>query len=93
MQSIIVYPLPAHSPEKFIGLTIFLLDSNNYLASTKIIIEKTNTVDIAKELINALIIDSSMQDKIPSGFKSIIPSGTTILNLTYDNNVPGGFPP
>ena len=67
--------------------TIFLLDSNNYLASTKIIIEKANTVDIAKELINALIIDSSMQDKIPSGFKSIIPSGTTILNLTYDNNV------
>jgi len=67
--------------------TIFLLDSNNYLASTKIIIEKTNTVDIAKELINALIIDSSMQDKIPSGFKSIIPSGTTILSLTYDNNV------
>jgi len=67
--------------------TIFLLDSNNYLASTKIIIEKTNTVDIAKELINALIIDSNMQDKIPSGFKSIIPSGTNILNLTYDNNV------
>ena len=67
--------------------TIFLLDSNNYLASTKIITEKTDTIDIAKELINALIIDSSMQDKIPSGFKSIIPSGTTILNLTYDNNV------
>lgn len=66
---------------------IFLLDSNNYLASTKIIIEKTDTVDIAKELINALIIDSNMQDKIPSGFKSIIPSGTTILNLTFDNNV------
>ena len=67
--------------------TIFLLDSNNYLASTKIIIEKTDTEDIAKELINALIVDSIMQDKIPSGFKSIIPSGTTILNLTYDNNV------
>ena len=67
--------------------TIFLLDSNNYLASTKIITESTDTVEKAKELINALIIDSSMQDKIPNGFKSIIPSGTTILNLTYDNNV------
>ena len=66
--------------------TIFLLDSNNYLASTKIIIEKTSTVDIAKELINALIIDSSMQDKIPSGFKAIIPSGTEILNITYNKN-------
>lgn len=67
--------------------TIFLLDSNNYLASTKIITEKTDTIEKAKELINALIIDSSMQDKIPNGFKSIIPSGTNILNLTYDNNV------
>ena len=67
--------------------TIFLLDSNNYLASTKIITEKTDTIGIAKELINALIIDGSMQDKIPNGFKSIIPSGTNILNLTYDNKV------
>lgn len=66
---------------------IFLLDSNNYLASTKIITEKTDTIEKAKELINALIIDSNMQDKIPNGFKAIIPSGTTVLNLTYDNNV------
>ena len=65
--------------------TIFLLDSNNYLASTKIITEKSDIVEKSKELINALIIDSNMQDKIPNGFKSIIPSGTTILNLTYDN--------
>ena len=48
---------------------------------------RTATVEKAKELINALIIDSNMQDKIPNGFKSIIPSGTNILNLTYDNNV------
>jgi len=65
--------------------TIFLLDSNNYLASTKIITEEIELIPRAKELINALIIDSNMQDKIPNGFKSIIPSGTTILNLTYDN--------
>lgn len=67
--------------------TIFLLDSNNYLASTKIITEKNDIVEKAKELVNALIIDSNMQDKIPNGFKSIIPSGTTILNLSYDNKV------
>lgn len=67
--------------------TIFLLDSNNYLAQTKIITEETDLVKKAKELITALIIDSSMQDKIPSGFKAIIPSGTVIQNLTYDNNV------
>ena len=67
--------------------TIFLLDSNNYLASTEIITEKTDIKEKAKELINALIIDSEMQDKIPSGFKSIIPSETNILDLSYDKNV------
>lgn len=67
--------------------TIFLLDSNNYLAQTKIITEKTETKEKALELLNALIIDGNMQDKIPNGFKSIIPSGTTILNLTYSNNI------
>ena len=67
--------------------TIFLLDSNNYLASTEIITEKTDIKEKAKELMNALIIDSDMQDKIPNGFKAIIPSGTNILDLSYDKNV------
>ena len=67
--------------------TIFLLDSNNYLASTEIITENTDIEGKAKELLNALIIDSSMQDKIPNGFKAIIPSGTDILDLTYDNSI------
>ena len=67
--------------------TIFLLDSNNYLASTKIITEETDIEKKSKELLNALIIDGNMQDKIPNGFKAIIPSGTNILNLTYDKSV------
>ena len=66
--------------------TIFLLDSNNYLASTKITTEQTDTVELSKELLYALTIDSYMQNKIPNGFKSIIPSGTEVLNIIYDNN-------
>jgi len=67
--------------------TIFLLDSNNYLASTKIVTEKNNIKDLSIELINILIIDGSMQDKIPNGFKAIIPSETEILNLTYEKGI------
>lgn len=67
--------------------TIFLLDSNNFLAQTKIITEEDDIKKKSLELINALIIDSNMQDKIPSGFKAIIPSGTNILDLTYDKGV------
>ena len=66
---------------------IFLLDSNNYLASTKIITENTDKEKLAKELLESLIIDGPKQDKIPSGFKAIIPSNTTIKSLTINNGV------
>lgn len=67
--------------------TIFLLDSNNYLASTQIVINSKTIEEKAKELLQALIIDSKKQDSIPSGFKALIPSNTEILSLTYNENV------
>ena len=95
---LLIYIIPSNNEEKYEEVVeyvnkdikthdIFLLDSNNYLANTKIPINSNDTISIAKELINALIIDSNMQDKIPNGFKALIPSGTNILNLTYDNKV------
>jgi len=95
---LLIYVIPSNNEEKYKKVIeyvnkdikthdIYLLDSNNYLANTKIEINSNDTQSLAKELINALIIDSDMQDKIPNGFKSLIPSGTNILNLTYDNNV------
>ena len=66
---------------------IFLLDSNNYLACTDIVIKSKKVEDLAKELIEALIIDGSKQDNIPSGFKAIIPSNTKIRSLTYNDNL------
>lgn len=71
---------------------IFLLDSNNYLANTKIVTTKTNIEEKAKELLEALIIDGSLQDSIPSGFKAIIPSGTRIRSLTkYEDYIKVDF--
>lgn len=67
--------------------TIFLLDSNNYLASTKIVTTGKTIESKAKELIEALIIDSSKQDSIPSGFKAVIPSNTSIRSLTFNEGV------
>lgn len=67
--------------------TIFLCDSNNYLASTEIVTKSKDIKNKAKELLEALIIDGTKQDNIPNGFKSIIPSNTKILSLTYDKNV------
>lgn len=67
--------------------TIFLLDSNNYLASTKIITKSDDIESKAKELVEALTIDGNKQDSIPSGFKAIIPSNTKIRSLTYKDNL------
>lgn len=66
---------------------IYLLDKNNYLAKCEIAINSKNTEGIAKELITALIEEEEMSDKIPSGFKAILPSNTKILSIEYKNNL------
>ena len=65
---------------------IYLLDQNNYLGCTKIMINNDEIESKAKELINSLIIDSDNQDLIPSGFKAIIPSDTKINSITYSGS-------
>ena len=58
--------------------TIFLMDCNNYLAKTTI---------KAKKLLISLIQGEKYTQKIPNGFKPLIPSGTKILNIEYKNQV------
>lgn len=66
---------------------IYLLDSNNYLARTSVVIDNTDIELKAKELLNILIKDSKEENKIPSGFRGIIPSNTEILSLEYKDNI------
>ncbi len=67
--------------------TIYLLDSNNYVSRTEIMIDCNTKEDIARYLIEALIQNSSKQDIIPNGFKSLINSNTKINSLKIDNNL------
>lgn len=67
--------------------TIYLLDSNDYIARTKINGCNCNTKEKAKDLLEGLIIDSSKNNIIPNGFRSIIPSGTEIKNLELKDKV------
>lgn len=67
---------------------IYLLDSNNYVARTKISVDTTDDVNLkAKELIEGLIIGGAKSNIIPNGFRSIIPTGTSILNLNLENKI------
>jgi germination protein M len=66
---------------------IYLLDSNNFLARTSVVVDNEDIELKAKELLNILIKDSSGENKIPSGFKGVIPSNTEILSLEYKDNL------
>lgn len=67
--------------------TIFLMDCNNYLAKTSINIDDKKTTIKAKKLLISLIQGEKYIQKIPNGFKPLIPSGTKILNIEYKNQV------
>ena len=67
--------------------TIYLVDSDDYVARTSISTCKCDGIDKAKDLLNGLIIDGAKSSIIPNGFRSIIPPGTSVLDIELDNGV------
>ena len=65
--------------------TIYLIDSDDYVARTNISTCKCDGVEKAKDLLEGLIIDGKKSNIIPNGFRSIIPPGTTIKNIELKN--------
>ena len=59
---------------------IFLFDKNKYISKTSIMVKSLNNEDLLKELIECLNEESKYQDRIPNGFKGIIPKGTKLIN-------------
>ena len=66
---------------------IYLLNDNNYLCRTKVVISNNDINIKAKELLETLIKDGKNENKITNGFKSIIPSDTKINSINYENNL------
>ncbi len=66
---------------------IYLIDRNNYVARTTISYVSSNksVEEQAKELLEAMIVEGKKESLIPNGFKAIIPSGTKILSINFDN--------
>ena len=66
--------------------TIYLLDSNNFVARTKTIIkEDKDIINKSKEIINTLTINNSKYN--PNKFKSLIPENTKILSIDFKDNI------
>lgn len=66
---------------------IYLVDRDNYVARTTIPSCKCEGIDIAKDLLEGLIIDGNKSDIIPNGFRSIIPPGTEVLDIKLEDKL------
>ena len=66
---------------------IYLLDNYNYLGKTEVVVNSVTTEEKVKELVEVLISGGSGENKIPNGFKSILPSDTKILSVKYEEGL------
>jgi germination protein M len=67
--------------------SIYLLDNNGMLGKTDVIVNNVDTISLANELLDILIIGGKGESSIPSGFKSLIPSDVVVNGITYLNGV------
>lgn len=63
---------------------IYLLDSNDYLVKTKILLDSTSKEEQVKKLIKNLTINNN--SKFPNGLKATIPENTKLLEVYYDEH-------
>ena len=67
--------------------TIYLLDANDYVAKTEIQGYGDDTSGVVRDVMQGLIVDGEKNNVIPNGFRSLIPSGTEVLDVSLDNGV------
>ena len=63
-----------------------MIDKNNYVSKTTISVKSIEKEKLARDLLESLIIDGKNKDKIPSGFKAIIPEKTIVNKVRVDND-------
>ena len=66
---------------------IYLLDNYNYLGKAEVVVNSTSIEEKVKELGEVLINGGEGENKIPNGFKSILPSDTKILSVKYEEGL------
>ena len=66
--------------------TIYLVDTEGYVARTSIPVCNCEKEDLAKDLVEGLIVDGKKSNIIPNGFRSIIPPGVSILGISLEDN-------
>lgn len=80
---------PSKTVEYVSGNTneIYLLDANNLIGRTSIILKSKTQINKVREVLEILVIDGKRESVIPNGFRAIIPSDTKILGLELDGEI------
>lgn len=73
-------------PEQCENINIYLIDKNDFVAMTEIETNNKNINEQIKEILNALIIGNN-EEKLPKGFKAVIPRGTKILSYQLNDGL------
>lgn len=63
---------------------VYLLDKKGYVARCMIDMVKENNEDYAKKIVELLIIEGKYEQKIPNGFKGILPNDIKINNVKIE---------
>lgn len=67
--------------------TIYLLDSYDKISRTEISVNKDDKIEKVKELMEGLTINGRKQDKIPDGFKGLLPIGTKVIDASLKEGI------
>lgn len=67
--------------------SIYLLDDYNYLGKTEVVINNTDKEEKIKELLNVLISGGNLENRIPNGFRAILPSETKVLSIKFQDGL------
>ena len=65
--------------------SIYLLDNNNYLVKTKVLLDSEKIEDKIKSIISNLTISSNA--KFPDNLKGLIPKNTKLNKVTIENDL------
>ena len=66
---------------------VYLLNDNNLLSRSSVVIDADNMIDEVAELIDVLIIGGKKESSIPNGFRSLLPSETKLNGVIYENRI------
>lgn len=67
--------------------TIYLLDSYDKISRAEISVNKDDEIEKVKELMEGLTINGRKQDKIPDGFKGLLPIGTKVIDASLKEGI------